>query len=160
MPFSFRSQFKRTESGQISFVTPTQRIAESVSSSAVKGNRIESADSKPLLLHYQSGVKRAILVALIKNPHAADVEICRSLDADGGEELPSGWRNGPEDRFFFNAFRIFAGATHQPARTSIRMDRFGALRSPTGSPSILRTCSTRTQKSISNASTRSTRTPG
>ena len=59
---------------------------------------------KALLLKYRSGIKRAILAALTKNPAATDAEVCRLLDEDGGEELPDGWANGKENRLFFNAY--------------------------------------------------------
>jgi hypothetical protein len=60
--------------------------------------------TKPLMLKYRSGIKRAILGALMKTPTATDAEVCRSLDADGGEELPAGWRSRKEDRSFFPAY--------------------------------------------------------
>ena len=28
----------------------------------------------------------------MKNPNASDADVCRFLDADGGEELPAGWK--------------------------------------------------------------------
>lgn len=59
---------------------------------------------KPLILKYRSGIKLAILGALMKNPNASDAAICRSLDADGGEELPAGWKTRKEDRSFFGAY--------------------------------------------------------
>jgi hypothetical protein len=59
---------------------------------------------KPLMLKYRSGIKRAILGALTKNPTATDAEVCRSLDADGGENLPLGWKIRKEDRSFFAAY--------------------------------------------------------
>jgi hypothetical protein len=59
---------------------------------------------KPLLLKYRSGIKRAILRALTDNPVATDAQVCRSLDADGGEELPAGWRRRKDDRSFFDAY--------------------------------------------------------
>ena len=64
-----------------------------------------SRSTKPLMLKYRSGIKLAILGALMKTPTATDAEVCRSLDADGGEELPAGWRSGKkEDRSFFLAY--------------------------------------------------------
>lgn len=60
--------------------------------------------TKPLMLKYRSGIKRAILVALTKNPTATDVEVCRLLDADGAEDLPAGWKTRKEDRSFFDAY--------------------------------------------------------
>lgn len=59
---------------------------------------------KPLLLKYRSGIKRSILRALAENPQATDAQVCRFLDADGGEELPAGWKNRKEDRSFFAAY--------------------------------------------------------
>jgi hypothetical protein len=59
---------------------------------------------KPLMLKYRSGIKRAILGALTHNPRATDAEVCRSLDADGGEELPPGWRTRKDDRSFYDAY--------------------------------------------------------
>jgi hypothetical protein len=63
-----------------------------------------SRSTKPLMLKYRSGIKRAILGALTRTPTATDAEVCRSLDADGGEELPGGWRSRKEDRSFFVAY--------------------------------------------------------
>jgi hypothetical protein len=63
-----------------------------------------SRTAKPLMLKYRSGIKRAILGALTKNPTATDAEVCRSLDADGGEDLPPGWKTRKEDRSFFAAY--------------------------------------------------------
>lgn len=59
---------------------------------------------KPLLLKYRSGIKRAILRALTDNPAATDAQVCGFLDADGGEELPAGWRRRKDDRSFFDAY--------------------------------------------------------
>ncbi len=61
---------------------------------------------KALMLKYRSGIKRAILGALTKNPTATDAEVCRSLDAEGGENLPLGWKIRKEDRSFFAAYAI------------------------------------------------------
>jgi hypothetical protein len=85
-------------------VPGSQRPPEPVPLSAVKSNRIERVDSKPLLLQYKSGVKRAILAALTMSPKATDAQICRSLDAEGAQELPPGWKNRPADRSFFDAY--------------------------------------------------------
>lgn len=63
-----------------------------------------SRPTKPLMLKYRSGIKRAILGALTKNPTATDVEVCRLLDADGAEDLPAGWKTRKEDRSFFVAY--------------------------------------------------------
>jgi len=71
---------------------------------AAKGNQRSKGPTKPLLLKYRSGIKSAILLALTKNPRATDAEVCRLLDADGGEELPLGWRNRKGDRSFFDAY--------------------------------------------------------
>jgi hypothetical protein len=60
--------------------------------------------TKPLLLNYRSRIKSAILTAITKNPRATDADVCRSLDADGGEELPIGWKERREDRSFFDAY--------------------------------------------------------
>jgi hypothetical protein len=43
-------------------------------------------------------------LVLTKNPRATDAEVCRLLDADGGEKLPIGWRKRREDRSFFDAY--------------------------------------------------------
>jgi hypothetical protein len=56
------------------------------------------------MLKYRSGVKRAILGALMSSPNATDAEVCRLLDAEGTEELPVGWRSRREDRLFFLAY--------------------------------------------------------
>jgi hypothetical protein len=42
-------------------------------------------------LRYTSGVKRAVLIQLTRNPSATDLEICRALDGDGAVELPDNW---------------------------------------------------------------------
>ena len=63
-----------------------------------------SLSIKPLMLKYRSGLKRAILGVLTRNPDATDAEVCRVLDADGGEELPARWRGRKEDRLFFQAY--------------------------------------------------------
>jgi hypothetical protein len=81
-----------------------QRRPESVPSSTVKSNRRGRVGPKPPLLQYRSGVKRAILVALTKTPTATDADICRTLDADGTEELPTTWRSRSADRSFFVAY--------------------------------------------------------
>lgn len=61
-------------------------------------------EPKPLLLKYRSGIKRSILRALTEDPDATDAQVCRFLDADGGEELPAGWKSRKEDRSFFAAY--------------------------------------------------------
>ena len=60
--------------------------------------------SRPLLIKYQSGLKRAILVELTKEPNATDLGVCRALDAEGSVELPKSWRRAPEDRQFRKAY--------------------------------------------------------
>jgi hypothetical protein len=82
-----------------------RREKSRVHGSAAEGNQQSRRLTKPLLLKYRSRIKLAILLALTKNPRAADVEVCRFLDADGGEELPIGWRNRREDRSFFDAYK-------------------------------------------------------
>lgn len=65
-----------------------------------------SPSSRPLLTKYRSAIKRAILIQLTKNPSASDLEICRGLDADGAEEMPTSWRNGSlSERLFVDAYR-------------------------------------------------------
>ena len=56
------------------------------------------------LLQYRSEIKRAIVVQLIRNPNATDLEICRGLDADGAVELPDGWKSKQADRLFASAY--------------------------------------------------------
>jgi hypothetical protein len=56
-------------------------------------------------LIYRSAVKRAILAQLVQQPHATDIDICRSLDADGGVDLPTSWRRKPGDRLFADAYK-------------------------------------------------------
>lgn len=81
-----------------------QSKTQSTASAAAEGNQHSKRLTKPLLLKYRSGIKSAILLALTKNPRATDAEVCRLLDADGGEELPIGWRKRREDRSFFDAY--------------------------------------------------------
>jgi hypothetical protein len=38
------------------------------------------------------------------NPVATDADVCRFLDADGGEELPDGWKKRMQDRSFSDAY--------------------------------------------------------
>ncbi len=90
---------------KISPESEPQSRTQTPAPTAVKGNQRRESLTKPLMLRYRSGVKRAILGALTKNPTATDAEVCRFLDADGGEELPRGWRNQKEDRSFFAAYR-------------------------------------------------------
>jgi|HubBroStandDraft_4_1064222.scaffolds.fasta_scaffold06723_7 hypothetical protein len=81
-----------------------QSKTRSPASGTAEGNQHSKSLTKPLLLKYRSGIKSAILLALTKNPRATDAEVCRLLDADGGEELPIGWRKRREDRSFFDAY--------------------------------------------------------
>lgn len=81
-----------------------QSRTRSPASAAAEGKQHGKRLTKPLLLKYRSGIKSAILLALTKNPRATDAEVCRLLDADGGEELPIGWRKRREDRSFFDAY--------------------------------------------------------
>jgi hypothetical protein len=60
--------------------------------------------SRTLLSKYRSELKRAILIQLTQNPNATDLEICRSLDADGAAELPAGWNVNRGDRSFARAY--------------------------------------------------------
>jgi hypothetical protein len=53
---------------------------------------------------YRSAVKRFIAFHLSQNPDATDHAICRALDADGGLDLPKGWKNKPQDRRFVDAY--------------------------------------------------------
>jgi hypothetical protein len=76
------------------------------------GDRSDQLNSKPLMLRYRSGIKRAILGALTRNPKATDAEICRALDVDGGEELPDNWKSRSADRLFFDAYSN-AGTRHK-----------------------------------------------
>ncbi|MGP0018511.1 MAG: hypothetical protein ACLPHP_08085 [Candidatus Sulfotelmatobacter sp.] len=71
---------------------------------AAGSDRKAREESKPLMLKYRSGVKLAILGALTRNPKATDAEICRALDSDGGEELPSNWKCRSSDRLFFGSY--------------------------------------------------------
>jgi hypothetical protein len=50
-------------------------------------------------LIYRSELKRAISLALIKRPDAADLDICRALDVDGAVELPDGYGSNRERSF-------------------------------------------------------------
>ena len=43
--------------------------------------------NRPPLQRYKSGLKRAIANALVKNPNASALELCRSIDEDGTTEL-------------------------------------------------------------------------
>jgi transposase-like protein len=49
-------------------------------------------------------MKRAILIQLSKEPTASAAEICRALDADGGEELTRQWKRQASDRSFSDAY--------------------------------------------------------
>jgi hypothetical protein len=53
---------------------------------------------------YRSGVKRFIAFHLLQLRTATDLEICRALDADGGLDLPKGWKNKPQDWLFVDAY--------------------------------------------------------
>jgi len=57
-----------------------------------------------LLSKYRSGIKRAILIELTKNPGASDLEVCRGLDADGSIDLPKTWQAEKKDRSFVAAY--------------------------------------------------------
>ena len=90
---------KRTPSSESS-----PQLGENLPVPAAPERTRPSQSTKPLMLKYRSGIKRAILGALTQAPTATDAEICRSLDADGGEELPVGWKSRKEDRSFFRAY--------------------------------------------------------
>ena len=83
---------------------------QSDSESVRKRKRVTNV--RPGALKYHSGVKRAILLELTKNPDASDREICRALDAEGPVELPKPWKSKPEDRSFFDAYAD-AGRRHK-----------------------------------------------
>jgi hypothetical protein len=82
----------------------TQRGEEQGLMPEVPEGTRRSPSTKPLMLKYRSGIKRAILGALTRNPTATDAEVCRILDADGNEELPAGWKSRKGDRLFFVAY--------------------------------------------------------
>jgi len=65
----------------------------------------QSGGAVPPSPHYRSHVKRAIELALLKNPTATDLEVCRTLDADGSVPLPKNWKPQPADRSFVQAYR-------------------------------------------------------
>jgi hypothetical protein len=53
---------------------------------------------------YRSPLRRAILVQLIKNPGASNLQVCRGLDADGAIELPADWVIGT-NRLFQSVYK-------------------------------------------------------
>ena len=60
---------------------------------------------KPALLaKYRSGVKKGILLQLVKDHDAGGLKIVRGLDEDGVGELPKGWKKSPEDSSFEDAY--------------------------------------------------------
>lgn len=80
---------------------------------------------------YRSPLKRLIAIQLGQTPDATDLEICRAIDADGGSELPAGWKSKPEDRLFENAYKDDARRNRvQAAISKIRADlrRLGVVR--------------------------------
>jgi hypothetical protein len=56
-------------------------------------------------LKYRSVLKRSILVALTRDPHASDLEICGWLDEEGAGELPANWASASNDRSFETAYK-------------------------------------------------------
>ena len=58
-----------------------------------------------VLLKYNSELKRAILMQLLANRTASDIDVCRGLDAAGTVELPTNWRVRPGDRLFSAAYK-------------------------------------------------------
>src|SRR5208282_1617167 len=50
-----------------------------------------------LLAKYRSGVKKGILLQLVKDHDADGLKIVRGLDEDGVGELPQGWKKSPKD---------------------------------------------------------------
>jgi hypothetical protein len=51
-------------------------------------------------LNYSSPTKRAILVALTRDPASTDLQVWRSIDADGSADLPASWVTRVNDRSF------------------------------------------------------------
>jgi hypothetical protein len=59
---------------------------------------------KGLLHNYRSPLKKAIALRLSQDPDATDLQICRSLDAEGEVDLPPKW-NLKSDRSFATAYK-------------------------------------------------------
>jgi len=66
--------------------------------------RNRSTRSGAPMSEYRSELKRGILIQLIRNPDATDLEVSRGLDADGAVELPASWKRHPGDRLFAEAY--------------------------------------------------------
>jgi hypothetical protein len=102
--------------------SPKQSAAvASPSSQATRGNAKRAAGTAPT--PYRSKLKRLIAIQLGQNPGATDLEICRALDADGGLELPMGWKSNSQNRLFADAY-LDAGRRNkiQVAISKIRRD--------------------------------------
>lgn len=56
-------------------------------------------------LNYSSATKRAVLVALTKDPTSSDLQVWRSIDADGSADLPDSWATPANDRSFELAYK-------------------------------------------------------
>jgi hypothetical protein len=80
---------------------------------------------KPLLknLKYSSATKRAVLIALTKEPRSSDLQVWRSVDADGAVGLPKSWATAENDRSFERAYRNKAIRTKmEKTTTKVRAD--------------------------------------
>jgi hypothetical protein len=77
-----------------------------------------------LLSKYRSGIKRAILIELTKNPGASDLEVCRGLDADGSIDLPRTLQAEKKDRPFVAAYsnRLSSRRRVEVAISKVRTD--------------------------------------
>ena len=77
-----------------------------------------------LLSKYRSGIKRAILIELTKNPGASDLEVCRGLDADGSIDVPRTLQAEKKDRPFVAAYsnRLSSRRRVEVAISRVRTD--------------------------------------
>jgi hypothetical protein len=84
--------------------------------------QISSEKPQPKSLKYSSATKRAILVALTKAPGSSDLEVWRSIDADGSAELPKSWATVRNDRSFALAYKSAARPRMEKMTTKVRAD--------------------------------------
>jgi hypothetical protein len=85
--------------------------------------KISAGKPRPKSLKYTSPTKRAILVALTKVPSSSDLDVWRSIDADGSAELPKSWATDKNDRSFELAYKSRATRTRmEKMTTKVRAD--------------------------------------
>jgi hypothetical protein len=80
---------------------PIRSVTPEKSSEANAGHVTTSKNKTTATLDYRS----AVSLALVINPSATDIDICRRLDADGGVDLPSALSNAGCDRLFVSAYK-------------------------------------------------------